>query len=55
MPAKREVKAEPPGPAELWQEAGGDRDKYIELMVKHGHLIPGKRPPGEDIFGHRKR
>lgn len=40
-----------PGPSELWQQAGGDKNKYVELMVEHGHLI--KRPPDEDIVGGR--
>lgn len=39
-------------PFNLWQQAGGDRDKYLALMREHGHLIPGKREPGTDIFGH---
>jgi hypothetical protein len=39
-------------PHELWQQAGGDRDRYLALMREHGHLVPGRRLPGEDIFGH---
>jgi hypothetical protein len=39
-------------PHALWEQAGGDRDEYLRLMQEHGHLVPGKRPPGEDIFGH---
>lgn len=34
-----------PTPHELWMQSDGDRDKYLRLMRKHGHLIKGKRPP----------
>lgn len=27
-----------PSPHILYQESGGDADKYIELMIKHGHI-----------------
>lgn len=35
----------PPGPQELWLQAGGDtpeysKERYVELMIQHGHLIP---------------
>jgi hypothetical protein len=53
QPVEREVPAPKPTPMDLWQEADGDRDRYIALMKEHGHLVPGKRPEGEDIFGHR--
>lgn len=35
----------PPGPAELYEQAGGDRVRYIALMKEHGYLIEGKREP----------
>lgn len=45
-----------PEPYQLWAQAQqAQRDEYQRLMVAHGHLIPGKREPGEDIFGHRRR
>lgn len=31
------------GPAELWAEAGGDRDRYRALLEEHGHLVPVER------------
>lgn len=43
---------ERPGPYELWRQAGGDRELYLQLMRQHGHIVPGKRPAGEDVFGH---
>ncbi len=43
-----------PTPYELWQEANGDRDAYVDLMIQHGHLVRGPRRPGTDIFGHAK-
>jgi hypothetical protein len=30
----------PPSPGALWKQAGGDRERYIALMIEHGHLIP---------------
>jgi hypothetical protein len=33
-------------PAELWREAGGDREEYKRLMIEHGWLVP--RKPGEE-------
>ncbi len=41
---------ERPGPAELWRQAGGgtpgfSRDRYRELLIAHGHIIP--LSPGE--------
>lgn len=44
-----------PEPHELWKQADGDRDRYLDLMREHGHIVPGKRPPGEDVFGHSQR
>ena len=36
-----------PSPAELWQQAGGNRDLYRDLLHQHGHLLaPGD--PGYD-------
>lgn len=29
------------GPADLWVEADGDRDRYIALLREHGHLRDG--------------
>lgn len=39
-----------PSPAELWQQAGGgtaeySRERYRELLIEHGHLIPGRPEP----------
>ena len=34
-----------PSPAALWQQAGGNPDRYRELLVEHGHLVPGKQEP----------
>lgn len=31
-----------PSPHALWQQAGGDRERYRALMVEHGHLIPAQ-------------
>ena len=28
-----------PSPYELWQRAAGDRDRYLELLRQHGHLV----------------
>jgi len=28
-----------PSPRKLWVEAAGDPDKYVELMIQHGHLV----------------
>lgn len=33
---------DPPSPRKLWLEAGGDQDKYIALMIEHGHIEPVK-------------
>lgn len=41
-----------PDPHTLWQQANGDRVEYLRLMREHGRIVPGKRLPGEDIFGH---
>ena len=31
-----------PSPFELWAEANGDRQRYHDLMVQHGHILrPG--------------
>ena len=43
-----------PDPHELWEQAGGDRDRYLALMREHGHIVTGQRPPGEDAFGHKR-
>ncbi len=29
-----------PSPHALWQQAAGDRERYVALMKQHGHLIP---------------
>ncbi|GAA0970010.1 hypothetical protein GCM10009555_018170 [Acrocarpospora macrocephala] len=34
-----------PSPNELYEQAGGDPDRYRALMIEHGHLIPGKSEP----------
>jgi hypothetical protein len=48
-----EARSKPtPEPFELWQQADGDRDRYLALMREHGHIVPGKREPGQDVFGH---
>lgn len=36
-----------PTPFELWQQAEGDRDRYRELLLEHGYLVPlqpGQQP-----------
>lgn len=35
-----------PGPAELWQQAGGDGERYRQLLRQHGHLLG----PGDDGY-----
>ena len=36
-----------PSPFELWQQSGGNRELYLDLMREHGHLLsPGD--PGYD-------
>lgn len=35
-----------PSPAELWQQAGGDPQKYRDLLAEHGHLLR----PGDDGY-----
>jgi hypothetical protein len=30
---------------ELWRQSGGDRQRYHDLMVEHGYLVPGEREP----------
>lgn len=27
-------------PHKLWTEAAGNHDRYIQLMIEHGHIIP---------------
>ena len=44
--------ADRPSPHALWTQANGDRVEYLRLLREHGHVIVGKRPDGEDIFGH---
>lgn len=34
-----------PNPRELWQQAGGDRERYTALMREHGYLVDGPREP----------
>lgn len=34
-----------PSPAELWQQAGGDRDEYRRLLRERGHLVDGPPEP----------
>ena len=34
-----------PSPRDLHEQAGGDHDRYIALMIEHGYLIEGKREP----------
>lgn len=34
-----------PSPAELYERAGGDRERYIALMWEHGYLVEGPREP----------
>src|SRR3990172_4549583 len=34
-----------PSPRKLWHEAAGDRDKYIELMIAHGHIVVEQPAP----------
>jgi hypothetical protein len=38
---------ERPSLYELWRQANGDRERYRELLLEHGHLIPlklGEKP-----------
>lgn len=35
-----------PAPSELWQQAGGDGDRYRELLREHGHLLS----PGDEGY-----
>lgn len=35
-----------PGPMELWHEAGGDGERYRQLMREHGHLLS----PGDEGY-----
>lgn len=39
-------------PRDLWLQSNGNRDRYLALLREHGHLVPGHREPGTDIFGH---
>jgi hypothetical protein len=39
-PAPAEPMAPIKWPHELWLEAKGDRDRYVELMRAHGHIVP---------------
>lgn len=32
-------------PRELWEEAGGDAERYLELMRQHGHIVPVEECP----------
>jgi hypothetical protein len=34
-----------PSPYDLWRQTDGDRERYRELLIEHGHLIPLQ--PGE--------
>lgn len=35
-----------PGPSELWQQAGGDGERYRQLLRQHGHLLS----PGDEGY-----
>lgn len=35
-----------PTPYQLWRQAGGDAERYVELMHEHGHIVD--RKPGDD-------
>ena len=40
----------PPSPVDLWRQAGGgtsdySADRYRELLLEHGHLVPGASEP----------
>jgi len=37
-----------PSPGQLWNQAGGDEDRYRELMRQHGHLIRRGEPGFEE-------
>ena len=41
---------ERPSAMELWRQAGGgtpqyDRARYRQLLIEHGHLVPGEPSP----------
>jgi hypothetical protein len=40
-----------PSPMKLWQEAGGDGERYRELMRQHGHLLS----PGDEGYDETSR
>jgi hypothetical protein len=40
-----------PGPAGLWQQAGGDPERYRELMAEHGLLLR----PGDEGYDEASR
>lgn len=47
-----ETATDRPGPAELWQQACGDRDEYMRLMREHGHVVrPGDTGYDPDAKG----
>lgn len=41
-----------PSPAELWHEAGGDPERYRELMREHGCIVPCECACHADGSGH---
>ena len=43
--------SEKPSPAELWNQAGGDAQRYRDLMVEYGHLLR----PGDEGYGEGSR
>jgi hypothetical protein len=34
-----------PQPAQLWEMAGGDTPRYLQLMREHGFIVPGPAQP----------
>jgi hypothetical protein len=39
-------------PVELWNQAGGDAQRYYDLMVEHGHILRPGDEGYEDGSGH---
>jgi hypothetical protein len=37
-----------PGPAELWQQSEGDRERFRDLLRQYGHVL---RPDDEGLAG----
>lgn len=44
--------AERPSPGQLWYQAGGNAERYRELMREHGHIVDCECPCHADGSGH---